>query len=67
LPLLFFLFIIFGLLGRGRGFSPLLFLPWIFLGSGRGQGIGGGFGGFGGGFGGFGGGMSGGGGASRGF
>jgi uncharacterized protein len=67
LPLLFFLFIIFGLLGRGRGLSFLFFLPWLFMGGGRGQGIGGGFGGFGGGFGGFGGGMSGGGGASRGF
>jgi len=64
-PLLFFLFIIFGLLGRGRGFSPFFLLPLIFMGGGRG--MGGGFGGFGGGFGGFGGGMSGGGGASRGF
>jgi len=59
LPLLFFvLFIILGLVGRGRGL-----FPWIFMGGGRGPGIGGGFGGFGG----FGGGMSGGGGASRGF
>jgi uncharacterized protein len=65
LPLLFFLFIIFSLFGRGRGLFPFFFLPWIFLGGGRG--IGTGFGGFGGGFGGFGGGMSGGGGASRGF
>jgi uncharacterized protein len=65
LPLLFFLFIIFSLLGRGRGLFPFFFLPWIFLGGDRG--IGTGFGGFGGGFGGFGGGMSGGGGASRGF
>ncbi len=62
LPLLFFLFIIFGLLGRGMGWFPFFFFPWIFMGGGRGMG-----GGFGGGFGGFGGGMSGGGGASRGF
>jgi uncharacterized protein len=65
LPLLFFvLFIILGLVGRGRGLFPFFFFPWIFMGGGRGPGIGGGFGG---GFGGFGGGMSGGGGASRGF
>jgi uncharacterized protein len=73
LPLLFFLFIIiFGFLGRRRGLSPLLFLPWILMGGGRGMGSGfggfsGGSGGFSGGFGGFGGGMSGGGGAGRGF
>ena len=67
-PLVFLLFIIFGLLGRGRGWFPFLFFPWIFMGGGRGMGgsFGGG-GGFSGGFGGFGGGMSGGGGASRGF
>jgi len=65
-PLLFILFfIIFGLLGRGL--FPFFFLPWIFMGGGRGIGGGFGGGGFGGGFGGFGGGMSGGGGASRGF
>ena len=67
LPLLFLLFIIFSLLGRGRGLSPFLFLPLIFLGGGRGMGGGFGGGGFSGGFGGFGGGMSGGGGAGRGF
>lgn len=71
LPLLFFLFIIFGLLGRGRGrgLFPFFFLPLIFMGGGRGMGggFGGGFGGFSGGFGGFGGGMSGGGGVTRGF
>jgi uncharacterized protein len=68
LPLLFILFIIFGLLGRGMGFFPFFFLPWIFMGGGRGMGgsFGGGSG-FSGGFGGFGGGMSGGGGAGRGF
>lgn len=67
-PLLFLLFIIFGLLGRGRGWFPFFFFPWIFMGGGRGMGGGfGGSGGFSGGFGGFGGGMSGGGGASRGF
>jgi uncharacterized protein len=68
LPLLFILFIIFGLLGRGMGFFPFFFFPWIFMGGGRGMGgsFGGG-GGFSGGFGGFGGGMSGGGGAGRGF
>jgi uncharacterized protein len=66
LPLLIFLFIIFGLLGRGMGLFPFFFFPWIFMGGGRG--MGGSFGGgFSGGFGGFGGGMSGGGGASRGF
>ncbi|MBW2038978.1 MAG: TPM domain-containing protein [Deltaproteobacteria bacterium] len=65
-PILFLLFVIFGLLGRGMGFLPFLFFPWIFMGGG-GRGMGGGFGGFGGGFGGFGGGMSGGGGATRGF
>lgn len=68
--LLFILFIIFGFLGRGRGrgMSSLFFLPFLFMGGGRGMGGGfGGDGGFGGGFGGFGGGMSGGGGASRGF
>lgn len=64
--LLLILFVIFGLLGRGLGFFPFLFFPWIFMGGG-GRGMGGGFGGFSGGFGGFGGGMSGGGGASRGF
>ena len=64
--LLFILFIIFGLLGRGMGFFPFFFFPWIFMGGGGG--MGGGFGGgFSGGFGGFGGGMSGGGGAGRGF
>jgi uncharacterized protein len=68
LPLLFILLIIFGLLGRGMGFLPFFFLPWIFMGGGRGMGgsFGGGSG-FSGGFGGFGGGMSGGGGAGRGF
>jgi uncharacterized protein len=66
--LLIILFIIFGLLGRGRGFFPFFFFPWIFMGGGRGMGGGfGGGGGFSGGFGGFGGGMSGGGGAGRGF
>ncbi|UCC65889.1 MAG: TPM domain-containing protein [Deltaproteobacteria bacterium] len=65
-PLLFLLFVIFGLLGRGMGFLPFFFLPWIFMGGG-GRGMGGSFGGFGGGFGGFGGGLSGGGGATRGF
>jgi uncharacterized protein len=63
LPFFFFvLFIILGLLGRRRGLLPFFFLPFIFMGGGRGMG-----GGFSGGFGGFGGGMSGGGGASRGF
>ncbi len=65
-PFLFLLFIIFGLLGRGMGFFPFFFFPWIFMGGGP-RGMGGGFGGLGGGFGGFGGGMSGGGGATRGF
>jgi uncharacterized protein len=66
--LLIILFIIFGLLGRGRGVFPFFFFPWIFMGGGRGMGGGfGGGGGFSGGFGGFGGGMSGGGGAGRGF
>jgi uncharacterized protein len=66
--LLVILFIIFGLLGRGMGFLPFFFFPWIFMGGGRGMGGGfGGGGGFSGGFGGFGGGMSGGGGAGRGF
>jgi uncharacterized protein len=65
--LLFILFIILGLFGRGMGLFPFFFFPWIFMGGGRGPGMGGGFGGFSGGFGGFGGGMSGGGGASRGF
>ena len=64
-PLLFLVFIIFGLLGRGLGFFPFFFFPWIFMGGGGG--MGGSFGGFSGGFGGFGGGMSGGGGAGRGF
>jgi uncharacterized protein len=66
LPFLFFvLLIILGLVGRGRGrgLFPFFFFPWIFMGGGRGPGIGSGFGGFGG----FGGGASGGGGASRGF
>jgi uncharacterized protein len=67
LPLLFLFFIIFGLLGRGRGFFPFFLFPLIFMGGGRGMGGGFGGGGFSGGFGGFGGGMSGGGGASRGF
>jgi uncharacterized protein len=69
LPLLFILFIIFGLLGRGRGrgMSFLFFLPFLFMGGGRGMGGSFGGGGFSGGFGGFGGGMSGGGGAGRGF
>jgi uncharacterized protein len=68
LPLLIILFIIFGLFGRGMGFFPFFFFPWIFMGGGRGMGGGfGGGGGFSGGFGGFGGGMSGGGGAGRGF
>jgi uncharacterized protein len=64
--IIFLLFFIFGLLGRGMGLFPFFFFPWIFMGGGRGR-IGGSFGGFGGGFGGFGGGMSGGGGATRGF
>ncbi|MBN1255030.1 MAG: TPM domain-containing protein [Deltaproteobacteria bacterium] len=67
LPLLFILFIILGLLGRGMGFFPFFFFPWIFMGGGRGMGGSFGGGGFSGGFGGFGGGMSGGGGAGRGF
>ena len=69
LPLIFFVFfVIFSFFGRRRGVSPVFFLPWLFLGGGRGMGgFGGGSGGFSGGFGGFGGGMSGGGGASRGF
>jgi len=62
-PLFFVvLLIILGLFGRRRGLLPFFFLPFIFMGGGRGMG-----GGFSGGFGGFGGGMSGGGGASRGF
>jgi uncharacterized protein len=60
----FILLVIFSFFGRRRGMSPVFFLPWLFLGGGRGMG---GFGGFSGGFGGFGGGMSGGGGASRSF
>jgi uncharacterized protein len=67
LPLLFILFIILGLFGRGRGFFPFFFFPWIFMGGGGIGGSFGGGGGFSGGFGGFGGGMSGGGGAGRGF
>ena len=68
LPLVFFvIFVIFSFFGRRRGVSPLFFLPWLFLGGGRGMGGLGGSGGFSGGFGGFGGGMSGGGGASRSF
>ncbi len=66
LSLLFLLFIVFGLLGRGMGFFPLFFFPFLFMGGGV-RGMSGGFGGFSGGFGGFGGGMSGGGGATRGF
>lgn len=68
LPLLFVLFVIFGVLGRGMGVFPLAVLPWMMTGGGYGgRGSGRSIGGFGGGFGGFGGGLSGGGGATRGF
>jgi uncharacterized protein len=66
-PILLLVFIVIGVLGRGRGLSFLFLLPWLFLGGPGSRGTGGGFGGFSGGFGGFGGGMSGGGGATRGF
>jgi uncharacterized protein len=60
LPLLFFLLLIFGSLGRGMGWW--FFLPFLFGGPGGGYGRSGSYGGgsFGGGFGGFGGGMGGG-------
>jgi uncharacterized protein len=67
LPLLLLLFIIISFFGRGMGWFPFFFLPWMFMGGGGGRGFGSGVGGFGGGFGGFGGGLSGGGGATRGF
>lgn len=64
LPMLFFMFMIFGGRGRGRGMGLWLFLPFMLGGFGGhgGYGRSGSFGGgsFGGGFGGFGGGMGGG-------
>jgi len=67
-PLLFILFVIFGVLGRGMGLFPLVFLPWMMTRGGYSRGGSGPrIGGFSGGFGGFGGGLSGGGGATRGF
>lgn len=64
LPMLIFMFLIFGRRGRGRGMGMLFFLPFMLGGFGGhgGYGRSGSFGGgsFGGGFGGFGGGMGGG-------